>query len=230
MKRTFQKNNVTFFQYWPKIISNYWLVFLNHDDALGWKGRKKKRKVPDLLTRQGFYGLYNCSCFFTFLFYCEQLHLNLFTHQEIFVTWPDNPPTFCQLSLVRKMLSSWVTLSLSGKQNKRQTHSEQNGRVPNSLLVFLHESLCSFSTVEQVPAGGRALVNEQLLHVDLHTDLRWNGSISLSAPYSKTRHSLSGSLFFAPFLVTQVERIRTCLRHLVGTRGIAGEINSLSFG
>ncbi len=80
---------------------------------------------------------------------------------------PDKPPTFCQLSLVKKMLSSCVAFSLSGENTGTlilPVFDHQNDSVISmcaqwdvhaSLLVFLHESLCSFATVEQISAAER---------------------------------------------------------------------------
>lgn len=90
--------------------------------------------------------------------------------------WPDKPPTFCQLSLVRKMLSSWVAFSLSHEKQRtsllpvRHADSGAQRDVQTGLLVFLHESLRPFATVEQVSAAERrvgkvTMGNKQLTNV-----------------------------------------------------------------
>lgn len=75
---------------------------------------------------------------------------------------PDKPPTVSQLILVRKMLSKRAIFILDTQS--KQTHGvwtqksvitsrhSESAVLVDLLLVFLHQSLGSFTTVEQIPA------------------------------------------------------------------------------
>ncbi len=97
--------------------------------------------------------------------------------QNKVLVWPDNPPTVSQLILLRKMLSKRAIFIL----HSNRTHTLYNlqfhtihqklvllwsdlykmsrSKTVLLLLVFLHQSLCPFTTVKQIPAYERCFIN-----------------------------------------------------------------------